>query len=187
MPTNKRKIITNKQEQELKELIDFKGKYVDSLIKSATGNQRNIYFHGTFIFLKGDTVSEILKNYRDSLKEAKKRVVSSSKFRSFKAFETAKDKAYEILRYYHTGHSKGCYRTLYLDGKMFEQNNDLEYYSGYKYKPTHGEFTIELTFSEFNKLKRFENEWYVVENGKKVKKLVGEGYKNRYSVSLIDC
>lgn len=63
------------------------------------------------------------------------------------------EKAKAILSTLHTGHSMGCYRRLFVNGKMFAENDTLETYSkSCKYSPTYGTVRIDLNKSQLRRV-----------------------------------
>jgi Mn-containing catalase len=82
---------------------------------------------------------------------------------SVKKYEQLHAKAVEILEDFHTGHAMGCYRTLYLNGKVFARAHDLQSYSNScKWNETYGKVHIVMNKKQLEKCKKnAEFNWVV--------------------------
>lgn len=159
----------------LQNKVGFTGKYVESLIKSANKSGYD-----------GTTVVEVTKNYKRKLKESQTK--QAKKFNlSYKKYVELNAKAYNLLSFFSTGHSMGCYRSLEIKvGKEFKTlttNNNLDRYANScKWRPTYGNITIKLTAKELDALQNIEGIWTIVNSDGSAKWLKSAGNKNTYEV-----
>jgi len=172
-----KKQITNQYERELAALTDFKGKYVQSLIKSAkrTG-------------IEGETIKELLRAKRAQIKEQMAKEAKSFA-ENPKSLRELREKAMEILSSFHTGHSMGCYRNMEtkVRGKWMQlaANHDLDTYSNScTWSPTYGQFTISLTKTQLRNIKKIEGVWTLQNEDGSTSILEETGRKNSYKVEL---
>ncbi len=177
-----RKKISNKKELELAELLNFKGVYLDTLLKRDECQG------------KGDSLLEILKNIKKERREraAERAATERKRFGdSNQGIERMKEKARAILNSFDTGHSMGCTKDLYL--KIGKRAVDLisldctsEYSRSSRWKATHGHLAIGITKQQLKNIEKVHNVWTVrLDNGKAIW-LEEEGSKQYYSVKWVE-
>lgn len=167
--------VKTKPAMELAAVLGFNGKYVDSLIKTAKTRG-----------YQGETPAQILADYRRRQREEKKRQAAKFGLSVF-AFETLRRKAWELLADFHTGHSMGCYRNLYVktkDGvKEFRHRNRLDDYAkSCKWRPTYGSLSITLTAKELQEIRNIEGVWTITRADGSAKWLAEKGAKQSYRI-----
>ena len=140
----------------------------------------NLSYERCFQWLKSIEAKERLDLLRKSdLAEAKKWKMSVKKHKALK------EKARSILGFFHTGHSMGCYRNIYINKKHFYSDNILDEYSNScKYRPTYGAVKIVLSKTELEKIENIEGVWTIKGKAHAAKWLDTRGYKGRFEVFL---
>jgi regulator of replication initiation timing len=83
---------------------------------------------------------------------------------SVKQYQKLYTKAWHILDAFHTGHSMGCYRKLFINGKLFCSNHDLQEYSrSCKWNETYGDIRIDLNKKQLENIEKNNNYQWVVD------------------------
>jgi hypothetical protein len=106
---------------------------------------------------------------------------------SVKMYKELQQKAKTILSDFHTGHSMGCYRTLKINGVSFAWNHTLDEYSRtYKFSPTYGQVTINLTKTDLINIEKIEGVWTIKGKKHACKWVESFGSKHRYEINIIN-
>ena len=171
-----KKVINNKSELELSELVGFNGKYVESLQIRV---EKDFGFEGSV----KNQLSQLKKLRKEQLKKKAKTFGMNPT-----EFLKLQEKAELILNYFETGHSMGCYRVLQLKfkGKIlkFASNDKLFTYSNScRYSPTYGQVAITLTKKELQEIEVLSDRWTLT-NQKGIFTLQERGLKSSYFVEL---
>jgi len=170
----RRRQIATKPEQALAATIDFKGKYVDSLLESAAARLK---------------IEDGLPDAQSYLREIKRRRAEGIKAKwgmSVAKYERLQRKASAILRAFSTGYSMGDSKRLLIDGKAFREDSTCQSYArSCAWEPTHGSVVIVLTLRQLQDIELVEGVWTLRGKDNKAKWLQASGGKGTYSVRLV--
>ena len=174
--TKTRKEIKTKAEIELARRINFRGQYVDSLRFAGEKHLK----------IKGESS---LLDVRSILKEMNRRHAETVKADwglSPSVYKKLRDKAAKILRGFATGYSMGEVKQLVIGEKPFlTVYNTREYARSSKFKATHGELIVTMTFAELRKIECVEGVWTVRLAGGKAQGLQAKGLKGNCRIGWV--
>jgi len=128
------------------------------------------------------------KKRQESIKERRQREKGDAKSfnMSAKEYKSLREKAEKILSDFDTGHSMGCYKTLYVNGKPFLRVSDTqEYAKSCKYKPTYGSLGINLNKKQLREVVKIQGVWTVKTGKHTCLTIEDKGNKHTYEVNLI--
>jgi len=167
------KLISTKAEHKLAALIDFSGKYVETLIQSAKKR------------FDGDTVAELLRSH-----DEKERTYARNNFGiSLPKYRRLQTKAVAILRSFSAGYSMGESKTLIIrrntqcDLTFYTDiSSCVEYAKSSKYRAMHGSFGVVLTVDQLDALERIEGVWTIRHKNNRAIYLQSSGRKQGFCV-----
>lgn len=143
--------------QDVQKTVKSKSNNLETLLLRAK-NRKQISFLKSLIKTEN---KEVCLKRKAILKEtAAKYKMTVAKYQGLHA------KAMLILTAFHTMHSMGCYRSMYLklngNTLKFASNNDLQNYAkSCKFKPTYGDISFTITTRELERIENIEGVWTV--------------------------
>ena len=174
--TKTRKLIKTQAERKLADALDFRGKYIDTLLENAAKHCK---------LEDGDRLPNA-QSYLALMARQRAARIKSKWGIGVLAFERLVAKGKEILRDFRTGYSMGELKTMKGGEHWFVRIDDRqEYANSSRYKATHGSLTIKIDLLSLRKIERIQGVWTVRRGGNRASWLQSEGSKNRYSVRWV--
>lgn len=175
--TKKTEIRGTKDETRLVSILEFRGKYLDSLLDAANKHLK----------LEGDaklpTVAACLKEIdrRKAADIMNKWGISVRKHRNLHR------KARLILRSFDPGYSMGELKIMCLEGKEFAKVSTCrEYAKSSQYKAKHGYFVLDMKMHELRAAELIEGVWTVRLRGNKARWMEASGSKQHFRVKWVE-
>jgi hypothetical protein len=161
-------------------------------LRKAGVTYKNIKSRAPRLKIKGFDIERVKKllvleeeNRRKVEKKAFNKAEAKNHRLSLKKYEALEAKGRELLNAFNSGHSMGCYRHLFLNGKLLSKNHILrEYARSCKFGPTYGKVEIHLTTRELESLENISGVWTIRGNAFSCLALIGSGNKQTYNVGL---
>ncbi len=174
MVTKTRKLIKTKAERMLADKLDFRGKYLDSLLAKALQN------------LKLESPLPDAASYLRAMQLRRAERIKAKWGMGVRAFERLREKGRQILRDFSTGYSMGEWKTIEIGGEVFLRvDNTREYATSSRYKATHGDLTIRIDLLSLRKIERIQGVWTIRRAGNRASWLQSESSKNRYRIRWV--
>ena len=121
------------------------------------------------------------------LKKERDKVQAKRWKMSYREYTALRDKAERILNDFDTGHSMGCYKKLFVNGKLFAENHILgDYANSCRYSPTYGNVQIKLNKTQLREIERVQGVWTIKTGENTAKWLESFGRKHTYVVDITD-
>jgi len=174
MATKARKLIKTKAERTLSDKLDFRGKYLDSLLAKAAQNLK---------------LESPLPDAASYLREIDRRLAESVKTKwgiNLSEYRKLRAKAEQILRNFSTGYSMGERKRLIIgEYTLCEIDNTREYANSSRYKATHGDLRINLTLQQLRQIELIEGVWTQRLKGNQAWWLQSSGQKHKHAVKWV--
>ena len=184
MKTKTKQIIKTKSELLLAEKLEFRGKYVESLLNVAAKH----------LGLEGE---DKLKTAQCYLREIARRHAERVKNKwglSVRIYDKLREKAKRILRSFSTGYSMGEIKRLYIDtvvdgnpvSKVFVHvSNTREYSRSSRWSAKHGELSVTMSLKSLRQVENIEGVWTIRHAGNKATWLEQSGDNRSHSIKWV--
>lgn len=175
--TKRPEIKGTKDEKRLIAILEFRGKYVDSLLESANKHLK----------LEGDAKLPTAAACLNEIDSRRAADIMEKWGLTVRKRRNLSRKAKQILRSVSAGYSMGDFKELIVDNKVFAWIDDRQNYArSCKYAAKHGHIAIVMDLHELRAAELVEGVWTVRKRGNRVKWLEASGSKQHFQVGWVD-